>query len=198
MLPPPSVPFPLRRRPPALVAPPLSSWSSSRPVAVSTRFPPCEQSLAVAGAGASLSSPRRPCRPRRACRPSFAVPVVVPVVVPSSPSLSCSPSCAGCPGCPVVLVIAVSTCGPPCEQWLTGLGAGAGSSWSSWFPLASSPGCGVVAVVVVPLPSSLLPVSTPRAVARGRGWGCCDGGGWSSSSLPLPRPSSSSDLKKVC
>jgi hypothetical protein len=35
----------------------------------------------------------------------------------------------------------------------------------------------LVAVVVACSPSSL-PVSTPRAVAHGGGWGCYGGGGW--------------------
>jgi hypothetical protein len=49
--------------------------------------------------------------------------------------------------------VAISTCDPPCEQWLAGLGAGAGLSLPLWL--------------------SFHPRSTPRAVAHGAGGRWC-------------------------
>ena len=63
-------------------------------------------------------------------------------------------------------------------------------------PLSSPPPCRRPH----PLPSLLLPISTPRAVARGGGSGCCTGCGgwwWWWWSLPLSSPSSCVPLPVV-
>jgi hypothetical protein len=60
--------------------------------------------------------------------------------------------------------VAISTHDPPCEQWLTGLGAGAGMSFVAWHSFMAP---------TLPSLSSVHPRSTPQAVARGAGGGWC-------------------------
>jgi Na+-transporting NADH:ubiquinone oxidoreductase subunit NqrD len=88
-------------------------------VAVSTRDPPCEQWLAGLGAGAGF--------------PFVAWCLFVLQPFPPSPSLTIiMPWCGD---------VAISTCDPPCKQWLAGLGAGAGFLFVAWhlFMLQPSP-----------------------------------------------------------
>jgi hypothetical protein len=96
--------------------------------------------------------------------------------------------------------MAISTHDPPHEQWLTGLGAGAGLSfvvWRLWHCVhvhvslspspspSPSPPCKQLLTAVGrgccgghggPHSHLAAPLSTPRAVAHGSGWGCCGGG----------------------
>jgi hypothetical protein len=115
-------------------------------VSCSTRCPPCEQLLAAVEAGARLSVNGVGVGVSSSFTPSSSP------LWPSSPVFTIR-SWSG-RGCWVVRALGPSLprghrCPlPPREQLLT-------------------------AVDVVPSPSLLLPVSTPRAVARGGGSGCC-------------------------
>jgi hypothetical protein len=86
-------------------------------MAVSTCDPPCEQWLASMGAGAGLlfSLPCPPLPPDHCRAVVWWCGVVFVPPLPSPPRHH---------------TVAVSTHNPPCEQWLAGLGAGAGGCHS--------------------------------------------------------------------
>jgi hypothetical protein len=136
-----------------------------------TRHPPDEQLLISVGwvlrrPSSLLSRCHSP-----PCCPFLPVPVPIVVVVSGGSFLAwCSPS------------LASNTHNPPCEQLLTGVGAGAGSS------VVVGVFCGCLSLVALALGSwsSSLPIVSPplhchrrstrvppRAVARGAGGGWC-------------------------